>query len=74
MDPISFKCPLVRDFFLLPLDGLFEAIRGNIVTFARGREPSNERFNYKVEKQGGIVGPPEGSPAGFSPERCGRVR
>ena len=60
--------------FRVPLASQFEVTRSNVVSFARGLEPSNERFNHKVEKQGGIVGPPEGSPAGSPPVRCGRVQ
>ncbi len=28
----------------------YETTRGNVVSLARGGEPSNERFNHKIEK------------------------
>ena len=37
----------------ISLAGKFEVEGGNVVSLARGREPSNERFNHKVEKQRG---------------------
>jgi hypothetical protein len=32
--------------------GQFEATKDNVVSLARGRNPSNERFDHEIEKQG----------------------
>jgi hypothetical protein len=36
----------------VPLAGQVEAAWDDVVSFARGGEPSNERFNHQVEEKG----------------------
>ena len=47
----------------IPLAGQFEAARGDIIALDRGNEPSNERFNHQVEKEGREWVPLNGPPS-----------
>ena len=45
---IGQKCAVIG----VPLAGQVEAACGDVVSFARGGEPSNERFNHQAEEEG----------------------